>query len=112
MVSVPFAVPPKSPVPGASRPGRGRPGRPNLRGREYGAMNKHIWTGGLFLSLCGWACQAGAQEGPWGAPRPAGAVPPACVAETPGATLGRPVAAPADAPSIDPGVVPASYREP
>ena len=75
-------------------------------------MNRTVWIGGLFLSLCGWACQAGAQEVEWGpSMQPAVLLPPTRLEALPdvGATLGRPVPVPAAC--SDPGVVTASYHD-
>jgi len=59
-------------------------------------MNRGVWLGGLFLSLCGWTCQAGAQEVIWRpASRPSEPPPAARLQVLPaaGASLGRPLPA-------------------
>ena len=75
-------------------------------------MNRGVWIGGLFLSLCGWACQADAQEVVWRpANRPAELLPPVRLEVLPdaSATLGRPVPL-RPAARIDPGLATASYH--
>jgi hypothetical protein len=74
-------------------------------------MKRGMWIGGLFLSLIGWAGQAGAQEDPWwAAPKPANWGPQPAPAGA-AATLGRPTAIRPAAPVYDAGVVAASYHE-
>ena len=75
-------------------------------------MTRGLSIGAVVLSLCGWACEAGAQDVVWRPTgRPAELLPPARLQEAPdvGATLGRPV--PLFTPRVDPGVVTASYHD-
>ena len=75
-------------------------------------MNRRIWLGGLFLSLCGWTCQAGAQEVIWRpASRPSDPPPAARlqVAPAAGASLGRPLSQTGTA-APEAGVIAASYN--
>ena len=83
---------------------------PSLAGSN-GAMNRGIWLGGLFLSLCGWTCRAGAQEVIWRpASRPSDPPPAARLQVVPaaGASLGRPSLGSRTA-APDAGVIAASY---
>ena len=72
-------------------------------------MNRRMWLGGLFLTLCGWAGQAAAQEVVWRpASRPSERLPTASMRVAP-AALGAPLPSqPAAAP--EGAVIAASYH--
>ena len=78
-------------------------------------MDRRVWISGLFLSLCGWACQADAQEVIWRpVTRPADPLPQVHFQALPaaGAFIGRPMPMKAVQPQagVSTGVIAASYH--